>query len=263
MTQSLIIALIPVALAASPSDSLRTETIQGKVWIIHQVDPGETLYRLARRYGVEVTVLTEANPGSDSGLKSGQLIKVPAKSRTTVGTAKAVIKYHVVSEKETLFSLSKQYQVTVSDLLRWNNLTSNELRIGQRLAVSAPVPSGSEKSDNQPSEPIRSVLDESRLKSAPTAVRINPLPDDAQVETGSARLLDGDTEMRKYLAHHRTIPYGTVVRVRNKDSREEIFVRIVGVLSDEESGTVIRLSRAAWEKLGGKDPLNVEVIYFK
>ena len=263
MTHCLIIALIPAALAAAPADSLRTETIQGKVWIIHQVDPGETLYALSRRYRVEVSALTEANPGAESGLKFGQILRVPGKAGGSSSIGKTEVKYHVVSEKETLFSISKQYRVTVSDLLRWNNLTSNELKIGQKLAVSAPGVDSVKKSDDPPAENTGTVVAESRPKPDQSAVRITPVPDDARVDAGVARLLDGNTEPRKYLAHHRTIPYGTVVRVRNKDSREEIFVRIVGVLNDESSSTVIRLSRAAWEKLGGKDPLNVEVIYFK
>lgn len=263
MTNSLIIALIPAALAAAPADSLRTESIQGKIWIIHQVDPGETLYALSRRYKVDVAAITEANPGAESGLKSGQLLKVPSRARATSPAGKTSVRYHVVAAKETLFSISKQYQITVSDLLRWNNLTSNELRIGQKLAVSASAGADSGQVSPPPSENTDSPVAESRPKQDQAPARVTPMPDDARMDTGAALLMEGDADPRKYLAQHRTIPYGTVVRVRNQDTQEEIFVRIVGTLNDGGSGTVIRLSRAAWDRLGGKDRMNVEVIYFK
>lgn len=263
MTHSLIIALIPAALAAAPADSLRTETLQGKVWIIHLVDPGETLYALSRRYNVEVAAITEANPGAESGLKSGQLLKVPSKARATAPSGKTSVRYHVVAAKETLFSVSKQYQVTVSELLRWNNLTTNELRIGQKLAVSASAATDARQVSPPSSEKTESPVAQARPKQDQTPVRVTPMPDDARMDTGVALLMEGDTDPRKYLALHRTIPYGTVVRVRNKETKEEIFVRIVGTLADGGSGSVMRLSRAAWERLGGKDQLNVEVIYFK
>jgi len=46
---------------------------------------------------------------------------------------------HIVRQGETLFSISRQYNITVNQLREWNNLSGNQINIGQRLLVS---PSG-------------------------------------------------------------------------------------------------------------------------
>ena len=45
---------------------------------------------------------------------------------------------HTVSKGETLFSISRQYAVTVGDLKDWNNLSGNIIKPGQKLTVSRP-----------------------------------------------------------------------------------------------------------------------------
>src|SRR5690349_24370837 len=87
------------------SDSLRTETINGQMFIIHQVGEKETLYGLSKRYAVTVTRILEFNPTADGGLEVGQLIKVPHVPRTRTQTAEGT--RHKVQPKETLFSISR------------------------------------------------------------------------------------------------------------------------------------------------------------
>lgn len=43
--------------------------------------------------------------------------------------------YHTVGEKETLYSISRKYNITVAQLQAWNNLSDNGIRIGQQLIV--------------------------------------------------------------------------------------------------------------------------------
>lgn len=43
--------------------------------------------------------------------------------------------YHTVAEKETLYSISRQYNITVAQLQQWNNLQNNGIKIGQQLIV--------------------------------------------------------------------------------------------------------------------------------
>ncbi|RPD38941.1 glucosaminidase domain-containing protein [Chitinophaga barathri] len=43
--------------------------------------------------------------------------------------------YHTVTEKETLYSISRRYNITVAQLQQWNNLQDNGIRIGQQLVV--------------------------------------------------------------------------------------------------------------------------------
>jgi LysM repeat protein len=117
-------------------DSLRMETINGKQYIIHQIDQKETLYSISRRYNVPITAILEVNPAADGGLATGQLLKVPYAPKGTKAQAQpGGDRIHTVAAKETLFSISKLYDVTVDDIKSWNNLKDNTLSTGQQLTI--------------------------------------------------------------------------------------------------------------------------------
>ncbi len=61
-----------------------------------------------------------------------------ALSITPEVTAQAAGQSHTVQQGETLFSISRLYDVTVGDLRRWNRLQSDELDPGQELLVGPP-----------------------------------------------------------------------------------------------------------------------------
>jgi LysM repeat protein len=127
---------LTVLTLSSPADSLRMETINGKVFIIHQVGEHETLYAVSRRYGTPITAILEFNPKAASGLEVGQLLQVlyvpKAKPQSTAGL-------HTVAAKETLFSISKLYNVSIDELKAWNNLKDYGLSLGQQLIVKKPA----------------------------------------------------------------------------------------------------------------------------
>lgn len=120
-----------------PADSLGTETVEGKVFVLHRVEEKETLYGISRRYGASIENILEFNPSADAGLEIGQILKVPytgQRPRTyTRQTGAGGI--HRVSEKETLFSISRLYGVTIDELRSWNRLTSSDLAVGQELLI--------------------------------------------------------------------------------------------------------------------------------
>ncbi len=118
------------------SDSLRMETINGKAFIIHQVDEQETLYGISRRYNVTMLQILEYNQEADAGLEVGQIVKVPYVPRAT--PAKQTKGYHIVGSGETLFSISRLYNLTVDELKSMNNLTENSLSVGQQLVINRP-----------------------------------------------------------------------------------------------------------------------------
>jgi len=128
-----------------PQDSIGTETVNGKVFIIHSVGEKETLYAISRRYGTSVDNILQYNPTADAGLEIGQILKIPyvpkKTARTTGGNT------HTVAAKETMFSISKMYGVTVDEIKQWNNLSDNTLSIGQQLTIkkgASPSSSGTQ-----------------------------------------------------------------------------------------------------------------------
>ena len=134
MIKVIFLTLVSWTHPAAPIDSLRMETINGKQFIIHQIDPKETLYGISRRYGVAITTILEQNPTADGGLAVGQTLKIPyvPKAKTQSGSSNRI---HKVAPKETLFSISKLYDVSVDEIKAWNNLKDNSLSTGQELII--------------------------------------------------------------------------------------------------------------------------------
>lgn len=118
-------------LNAAPVDSLRTEKVDGKLFVIHKVDPQETLFGLARRYKVNVEEIRKFNPSLAEGLKIGDILRIPVVEKADPKEGRK----HIVSPGETLFSISKTYNVTVDEIKSYNSLSNNILSPGQELYI--------------------------------------------------------------------------------------------------------------------------------
>jgi len=316
-----LLMFLQLTVFAAPVDSLRLETINGKQFIIHQVDPKETLYSISRKYGVAVALIREENPTVDAGLAIGQIVKVPYTPRTKPKIDNATIT-HKVSAKETLYSISKLYDVSVDDLKVWNNLKDNSLSVGQDLIIRkkgkpemAKVPdvktvrgvhmvtenetlfsiskmygasiqqlkewNNLTSGELKPGQtifvlpPMHALSETSRpAEGNQTAPITKPTTEDIKIsesvigsdeihEKGAAELIEGTDGNRKYLAQHKTAKVGTIMKVRNETTNREVFVRVVGPLSSE-GNTVIKVSKSAFDRLGATDSkFNVELIYYK
>lgn len=117
-------------------DSIGIEKVGDKTFIIHQVDQGETLFGISRRYNTAVGEILSSNEQLQEGLKINQRIRIPYISPTAVPEDS---KLHRVAPGETLFSISKQYGVTVNDIMSWNELKGNDLSVGQALLLKGIV----------------------------------------------------------------------------------------------------------------------------
>ncbi|MCE7039806.1 LysM peptidoglycan-binding domain-containing protein [Dyadobacter sp. CY312] len=58
-------------------DSVGVERVGGKMFIIHKVNQGQTMFAVVRRYGTTIHALREANPGMSDQIQFGQTIRVP------------------------------------------------------------------------------------------------------------------------------------------------------------------------------------------
>ncbi|WP_152425110.1 LysM peptidoglycan-binding domain-containing protein [Nafulsella turpanensis] len=128
-------AVSPVLAGYSvPGDSVGSEIINGKTFILYKVEPKETLYAISNKYNVSVEELVKYNPETEAGLKVGAILRVPYVLHAPVEE-----KYHIVTKSETLYSIGRQYNVTVDQLKEWNNLTTDAINLGDRLLVAAPA----------------------------------------------------------------------------------------------------------------------------
>lgn len=108
----------------------------------HEIKPKESLTSIARKYNISMQQLLQANNlNAKSWIVAGQILTIPKKNsiekRATViqkNTEKNVI--HTVARGEGLFAISRRYNVSVEQIRKWNNLTNNNLSVGQQLSVS-------------------------------------------------------------------------------------------------------------------------------
>lgn len=111
-------------------------------WLRHKVRRGDTLYDLARRYGVTVNAIKAANSLRGSLLRIGQdlVVPVPAAGRGTNAvlaanrTDEPII--HKVRRGETLTSIARRYGVLVRQVAEWNLMHPNDiLHMGRKLKI--------------------------------------------------------------------------------------------------------------------------------
>ena len=101
----------------------------------YTVKAGDTLYGIANKYDLTVDELKKLNNLTSNTLSIGQVLKV---SGSTVPTD---TNYYIVKSGDSLYKIANQYNTTVDELKRLNNLTSNLLSIGQRLILPSSTPS--------------------------------------------------------------------------------------------------------------------------
>ena len=138
----LIISLHAIA-GVAQADSVGVEEVNGKTFILHKVAEKETLYSLSRRYNVSIYQIIEHNPPAEFGLTIGEIVRVPFVKKTQVvkkdtpspSFVSVKEKVHVVKPKETVFSISRMYNVSIEELKEWNDLSSNLLEIDQKLII--------------------------------------------------------------------------------------------------------------------------------
>ncbi len=96
----------------------------------YTVKSGDTLYSIARKYEISVNQLKEFNNLVSNSLSIGQTLKIPS-SGSSVGPG---VQYIVVSG-DSLYGIAKKYNTTVDEIKKLNNLSSNNLSIGQILKI--------------------------------------------------------------------------------------------------------------------------------
>jgi LysM repeat protein len=110
----------------------------------HTVAKGETVTQIAQKYKVTPYDIYKLNPDAQSGIKENDIILIPAggkgiaaseNAKPTTSQSGAKPATHTAKPKETLYSISKQYGVTVDELVAANPTLSQGLKIGQTIKI--------------------------------------------------------------------------------------------------------------------------------
>lgn len=131
--------IIPIGRSSQPVSTTRSsQTVASGTKNYYSVRKGDTLFRIASRFGVSVEQLRAWN-----GIPSGQLLKpgdsmivryTPAKtaSSTTSRTSKIIYR---VKRGDTLYQIASNYDTDVDSIRRWNNLSSKNIYPGEKLTI--------------------------------------------------------------------------------------------------------------------------------
>jgi LysM repeat protein len=106
------------------------------------VQNNESLYDVAQKNGIRLQNLYEYNNlKGDENIFAGSKLNLKPTSKDQPVLVKEIpvitpVKTYAVQPKEGLYAISKKYGVTVAQLKEWNNLTDDNLKVGQQLIVS-------------------------------------------------------------------------------------------------------------------------------
>ncbi|HZK07279.1 MAG TPA: LysM peptidoglycan-binding domain-containing protein [Bacteroidales bacterium] len=139
----LLVMLLPAAaMAQNGQEVVRSnvsETINGTEYYLHKVKQGETLSAISRAYHVTLDVIRNSNFGIGDGLQPGQIIKIPVSpTPKPQDEAPTSIRYHRVAARETIYSLTRQYNVSEEALRKANDGLTGGLMTGAVIKIPLP-----------------------------------------------------------------------------------------------------------------------------
>ena len=104
--------------------------------IIYTVAAGDNLYAIAKKYDTSVNAIREMNDmGNSSNIKVGQKLKIPGSGTPAASTPKVEEVTHVVKKGEGLWDISRQYGVTIEDIVKWNGLKDTKIKVNEKLKI--------------------------------------------------------------------------------------------------------------------------------
>ena len=141
---------ISVALIAQQSQpveikkSTKIETIEGTKYYMHTVEAGQTVYSIAKAYELNPKDIIFENPEAIDGVSPKQLLKIPIKlwksstavapSKTTSTNTPSFIN-HTIEKQQTLYAISKLYNVSIADITAANPDLTSDLKLGQIIKI--------------------------------------------------------------------------------------------------------------------------------
>ena len=274
---------LSISLQASTLDSLGLKKENNKTFLLFKVGPKQSLFSILKRYNLSLTEFKAANTNLEIPVKTGEIVYIPLHYLEESNPAPKVVEekvadtpkeaeIHIVAPKQGLLSVANMHKVTMAELRKWNNLTSDRLQEGQRLIVSDPAGTTTMTVDKASLLPAKTAstppASTATTTTVPSAATEGPVkekgPEDIKkkIETGIAELIDVPDNSGKFLALHRTAPIGTLVLVKNLTNNQSIWVKVIGRLPGGDSKVIIKLSPKAFEKLNAVDKrVRAEISY--
>ena len=239
-------------------DSLFLTVTEGKKFLQHPVKAKQTLFSLAKYYGLTLEELYEQNTQfrTDPTLRTGVRVKIPIPNRalkryknSKFVASRNVPVYYVVQPGDNLYQICKRnFGMPVDSILKRNKLKDNSIRPGQLLLVAWM------SVDGIPVEwrPVRTFTKNDAMKER--------FEDEKKhkkevVSQGVCFWQKDSKEKGDLYAMHREAAIGTTMAVTNPMGGRTVFAKVIGrIPSGYESNIEVILSPEAARTLGARDP---------
>lgn len=239
-------------------DSLFLTVSEGKKYLQHPVKAKQTLFSLARYYGITLQELYEFNTQfrTDPTLYVGTKVKIPIPNRALkrYKNAKFVVSknvpvYYVVQPGDNLYQICKRnFGMPVDSIAKRNKLKDNNIRPGQLLLVAWMGINGI------PAEwrPVRTFTKSDALK---TKYEEEKKHKKEGISQGVCFWQKDSKEKGDLYAMHREADIGTIMAVTNPMGGRTVYAKVIGrIPSGYESNIEVILSPEAARNLGARDP---------
>ncbi len=242
----------------TPSDSILL-TVQGEQKTIHHlVKPKQTLFALARFYGLSLEELYELHPEyrTDPVLKIGTLVSIPIPNRAirrykgkSFKAAKFAPIYYVVQPGDNLFQICKRYfNMSVDSIKQRNMLNSEQIHPGQLLHMGWMSLEGIRAEWRSSQAPVSGGVHKQRYEEDKKVRK-------EVVSQGVCYWQNDSNEKGDLYALHREAAIGTIMAVTNPMSRKTVYAKVIGrIPAGYESNIEVVLSTAAARQIGARDP---------
>ncbi len=207
-----------------------TTSAFGQAYQYHTVSAGETVYSISKKYDISQETLLKLNPEAKDGLQINAKLVIPLTQEQSEHVVKKAVSFnsHKVQKKETLYSLSKQYGVSVEDIKKYNKqLYSKELQNGETIQIPVFV--------IEDVSPERVIIAEKKERPAPGKVIIeerNP-----QINNSKPSAQNGKT--REHIILPKETKYGIARKYGMTVKELEELNPRAGIL---QPGTMIRVN---------------------
>jgi LysM repeat protein/ABC-type branched-subunit amino acid transport system substrate-binding protein len=147
MVMNILLAQVAIGQDFTVTKSDSVAKIDGELYVIHTIQPKQTLFSIAKTYEVKLSRLAFDNPGVLDGLKLGQTLRIlksalgesvqvqPATEKLELDGEYVL---YTVPAKQTLYAISKEYNTTVTAILDANPELADGLKVGSVIRIPVP-----------------------------------------------------------------------------------------------------------------------------
>lgn len=222
----------------------------------YTIKQGQTLYSLARFFGMNEEELYSYNPKlSSNKLTVGQVVRVPIANkaiRRTMGTDfkrwKFAPVYFIVQKGDNLYNIARRlYHVAEDSVAKWNNLKTHTLTVGQRLHVGW-------MSINGVPDSLRSTKNSMESNARKAELNFEKQKKISE-QRGSAFWIKKGNPKTDFYCLHRTAKKGSYVAITNGQTGRTVHAKVLGSIPDKAypSEIVLLVSPSVARYLGAVD----------